>query len=600
MNRATLARRYGPLLAVAAVQLLIIAVVPSRAPQAASEVESGQRDSALGPDSSGVGVIDPATGQVIDPATGQVIDPATGKPVTGQSGTTGNTSGTSGTGGGGGAVGDTSHCVKGRQYDPAIFEWAPPCVPKFTGNNGGSTYNRGVTKDTIKVIVMKGNYGEAVNKILEQQGTPSQAQMEDFTNAAEEFINKKYELYGRKIVMDVYQIKAITGGQDKPDDAALKEEMKQLVRDRNPFAVIWANSVSSETYRQLSQLKVVNIGGYGFTDDYNNENRPYHWDVQMGGYQLADQVSSWYCGRMYGGGSAKAEYAGTPTGGSFTDLHTKVRNLGIITTKDPENLKTANRVTALLKSKCGVTINHRYEYEQNIQTLQTQRTEAYQAMTSQTPVATSIMCFCDQVAPQFLYYTLGDNRYYPETLIVATGIMDLDRVGQSYDHGAEDQANPTRRATKDDGIYPVFENAFGLAQFPKQVSEAQSPGGRMWTAAGKSGIPPHKAADEDWNYYAMLAGMIQMAGPTLTPFTVETGAHKMGTVGNLTSEYSGQRSLGPGDYTWMDTLREFYWAPKTRSAFNNIQGSYTSLNGGKWFKGQFPGGLLSLPAKPRP
>ena len=598
MSRLTLVRRYGPLLAVAAVQLLIIATVPSTAQKAATDV--GTEESANGPgtEGSGTGVIDPETGQVIDPVTGQVIDPATGRPVGSGTGASSGSSGGGG-GGGGGIVGDTKHCVNGRQYDPAIYDFAPPCVPKFTGNNGGATHPRGVTGDSIKVIVMRGNYGQAVNAILENQGTATAQQFSDFIDAGEKFINDKYELYGRKIDLVFYQIKAITGGQSAPEDAKLREEMRQLVRDHNPFAVIWANSVSSATYDQLSKLKVVNLGGYGFTDDFNQARRPYHWDVQMGGYQLAERVSSWYCTRMHGGGTAKADYAGRPASGPYTQLANAPRHLGIISTNDPENKTTAQRVIDLMKSKCGVNVTRTYYYEQNIQTLQTQRQQAYENMTTGLNPATTIMCFCDQVAPAFLYYTCWDNDYFPEMVMVATGVMDLDRVAQEYDHGAEDKA--ARNNTDNDGNYPVFENAFGLAQFGKMVPRGSAPAAKVWQMTGKTGNPPYLAADEDWNYWAMLAGMIQMAGAKLTPLTLEAGAHKLGTLGSLTDQSVGQRSLGPGDYTWNDSLREVYWAAGTPSAFNGIKGSYTSLNGGRWFTGaQFPPGTLTLPAKPRP
>src|SRR5207249_11167976 len=137
--------------------------------------------------------------------TGAATDNGTGGVSAGTAG-----SGTTGTGGslppGVTAKGDTSHCVGDRQFDSKAYGWVPPCVPKFTGDNGGATY-RGVTKDLIKVIVMRGNYGQAVNAILTAQGSlPSHEQFDAFLGAAQKFINDRYELYGRKIVFKQYQI----------------------------------------------------------------------------------------------------------------------------------------------------------------------------------------------------------------------------------------------------------------------------------------------------------------------------------------------------------------------------------------------------------
>src|SRR5205823_14054444 len=81
--------------------------------------------------------------------------------------------------------GDTSHCVNGRQFDPAIAYWAPPCVPGTVGatgiDNGGNTYP-GVTGDEITLVDYVSDYGAEVNAILQAEGslvTYSDAQVLD-------------------------------------------------------------------------------------------------------------------------------------------------------------------------------------------------------------------------------------------------------------------------------------------------------------------------------------------------------------------------------------------------------------------------------------
>src|SRR5688572_14120186 len=109
MNRTTLARRYAPLAALAAVQLLIIATVPSKAPAPAAEVSAGSGDSvtsdgspidenAVIPENT---FVDEATGQIIDRSTGQVVGTTSGGGTGGtRTGTAGGTAG-GGTAGGG-------------------------------------------------------------------------------------------------------------------------------------------------------------------------------------------------------------------------------------------------------------------------------------------------------------------------------------------------------------------------------------------------------------------------------------------------------------------------------------------------------------------
>lgn len=610
MNRGSLARRYAPLVALAMLQLLIIAVVPSKSgtdvaalgasgpayaggtvPGADSGAAAGDAGAAV---TGGDGAVPGSTG-----STGGGASTASGSTAAGSSG--GATAGGAGTSSAAAATGsvttgDTSHCKGGRQFDPAIYAWAPPCVAKFTGDNGGSNGQRGVTDKEIKVVVLRGNYGALVQQILEANGTPTFEQNNQFVQAAQKFINEHFELYGRKVVMKLVQLQCGTGGQGVPDDQCLRQEMRKIVASENPFAVIWITSVSSATFDELSQLKVVNLGGYGFTDTFNRNHRPYHWDVYMGGNQMAANLADWWCTRMYGGGTAKAQYAGL---NGADDMSKRVRRIGAISTNDPENRVIVSIFNSELKSRCGATVGagNTYFYDQNIQTLQQQRTAAVAAMRQTTPdkAATDVFCFCEEVAPQFLYKSMTDQNYFPENIVVGTGGNDTDKIGQSFDHGAEDAAQRRDR-------YPQYENAFGLAQFGKDEPVQSGRGARVWKAAGNSGAVPFESVDFDTDYYMLLGTMLQAAGPVLNAANLEAGAFRLGAIapGVNGDERYPERGFGPGDYTWNNTYREVYWSPTRKSPFNGVSGTYVSLNGGRWFRaGQFPAGLVTLPPKPR-
>src|SRR4051794_40345476 len=173
MNRATLARRYGPLAVVVAGQLLIIAAVPSKAPNearlaAGSANGPGAESAALG---SGNGAAATA-GRT--PAAGATDAGSTAATNTAGGTAAGPTARPTATGGTGSAAGvqtatataqDTAHCVAGRTFDPALAYFAPPCVPGTPGgpypDNGGATY-QGVTKDAITIVDYVSNYGAEV------------------------------------------------------------------------------------------------------------------------------------------------------------------------------------------------------------------------------------------------------------------------------------------------------------------------------------------------------------------------------------------------------------------------------------------------------
>ena len=475
MNRSTIVRRYLPLAAVAALQLGIIAVVPSKAP---NEVSAAGVDGTGGQPFVPGGAGDPTatlpSGELVNPGDGGTgALPGSTATVPGQTGT--EAPGTSGSAGGL-PSGDTSHCVGGRQFNPADFPWPPPCAGKFAGDNGGATY-RGVSAEQIKVVVLRGNYGALVNAVLAAQGSfPTDEQFQGFLDASSAFVNARYELYGRKIVFKGRQLQCSTGGQGVPDDQCLRQEMRQIVAEENPFSVIWINAVSSASYDELSRLKVLNLGGYGFTDTFNRNHAPYHWDVQIGGNQLATIVGDWWCKRMNG---QKAVFAGR--NGNNDPMFERTRVLGVLSTNDPENRVIASLLENEIH-KCGSRIAHKYFYDQNIQTLTQQRAAAVAAM-RESPAATSVFCFCDQVAPQFLYTGFNRQDYYPENLIPATGLMDTDQVGQSMDHGAEDSGRPANE-------YPQFENAFGLAQFGREEPLTGNVGARVWQKTGHTGAAP--------------------------------------------------------------------------------------------------------------
>ncbi len=266
-------KRYGPLIAVVAAQILIIATVPSTAHNdvgvaatnlGSNGVASGSSDLGGGTDTGG-----------LEGGGGATVPD--GSTVAGGGGTVGG-----GPGGTGpkASAGDTSHCVNNRQFDPAIAYWAPPCTPGTVGatnvNNGGATY-RGVTKDTITIVDYLTNYGAEVNAILQAQGTlETYEQGVVLDKAFENFINSKYVLYGRKVKIIPYQGKCQSV---PPDKKCLIPEMDNIVASYHPFIVMWNTTLCSECYAELAHNKTIAVGGIGFSDEFANANEPYYYSA---------------------------------------------------------------------------------------------------------------------------------------------------------------------------------------------------------------------------------------------------------------------------------------------------------------------------------
>ena len=593
MQRSSVLRRYIPLAVVLAVQLLIIAVLaPSKAP--GTEVAAGGASADFtSPYATGGGGatttlppgtrVDAATGQIVDVATGQVVgqvppaDPAAG-------------AGGGGGGGEGGApAGDTSHCVNGRQFDPAIDFYAPPCVPAFSGDNGGATY-QGVSADTIRIVRYYGRGNDAVDAILRvQDAYVSADQHRQFQEKIEAFINENYELYGRRVELEVFEGSCAT---IPPDNQCLRDEMRRLVQDRQPYFVMWNTSLSSESFDELSRLQTPNVGGWHFRDSYSQARAPFHWDVMMSGTRLAQHVGAWWCQQMQGHPTA---YAGDRN--NLENLNGRERVLGVISTNDPENQASVEVDLAAALAQCGAGFGQKtYFYAQDITTADQQRRAAVLRM-RQAPghngasgPATSVLCLCDLVAPAFLYSEEQTQNYWPENIIGGTGLMDGDVAAQAY---MGTLGCPFGRPCN-------YEDAFGLSQLGPQEPQDADAGTRVWQAGGGQGPPPMASASAtvEWDYYNLMASLIQGAGPQLTPQNMEAGAFATPPRGDATHP---TRAFFPGNYGWNTDMRVVYWSPDAVAPYNNEPGAYLPLYDRRFALEQWaeaPGELV-LPPKPR-
>ena len=133
-------------------------------------------------------------------------------------------------------AGDTSHCISGRQFDPSIDYFAPPCVPTSNGTNPGATY-QGVTGSTITLVDYYPMGNSAVDTQLKLEGLyVSIADQRAWDSAVATFINSHYELYGRTVDIVVWQGTCST---IPPDDTCLDNEMNTIVATDHPFMVRW-------------------------------------------------------------------------------------------------------------------------------------------------------------------------------------------------------------------------------------------------------------------------------------------------------------------------------------------------------------------------
>jgi hypothetical protein len=581
--------KFGPLVAVLAIQLALVVAYPSTAP--------GAQNSALGA-GSGVGAATGSGGAAAGGSAGGAAGGAAGLPGASGGAAGGAASGAAGGSAGGaagGAPNDTTHCVSGRQYSTSLYYYAPPCVKGVPGeafpNNGGATY-QGVSNNTIEVVNYVSDYGAEVDQILKAQGLYYNASQANVWNQVyTKFLNSHYQFWGRKIHVDTVEGNCTTV---PPDYHCLIGDMDKTVAKYHPYAVIWDTTVCSQCFEELSRLHVVNIGGFGFSDGFHEANAPYSWDSGESATRIELEFADWWCHQMtsQGGSGRTAIFAGTENAAeNFTK---DKRVLGVVSTNDPDNEETVKNVLyPALKRGCGESVTHQYFYAQNINTAAQQSQQSEQAMNTPTNPATSVLCLCDPVAPQFGDNAYSNNSYWPEGIMASDQGMDFDAVGQTY---SSDDTSQDHLACPTASRGCPWDGAVGLQSADPSTSPSSTDAVKVYRAQTKQSSIPTSAATlaTFWGIWSMLGAMFENTGPSLTPQNMAAAAPAMGGVGGGNTGHP-LRAFVKGYYSWIQDATVVYWDKHRKSAYNGVAGHYIPVEA-HYSLGQFP--TMSEPPAP--
>jgi hypothetical protein len=546
-------RRYAPFLVVVVVQVVLAAVAPSLPARqsltaAPLPAVAGDQASPAQPGAAGASPDGPAGGATAAP----VQRPGAGAPASGPGHDAAQQAVAS-------AV--APHCVTGL-LDP------PPCVPTWSGGSNGGATSPGVTGSTITVLMYHNKENPASSAIVKQIGVyMSPADEQAFLAAAARFINARFQLYGRKI-----KLVHVVGQCDiaPPQESCFRSEADSLVARYKPYAVFWVNDMNEVAFLdELSRKGVVNWGGWNFTDAFSRSLRPYHWDLMTGGDRQADIAAEFWCNQM---ANRPAAFAGTGLKGTL-------RKAAILAPDTPVTAPPARRLLALL-DKCDHNHPQLELYSSNTSTAASQSTTTM-AQLRQDGV-TSVLWFSDPIAPVYGTKQMAAQAFFPEQVLVGSGLLDFDALGQAYDQSE-------------------WANAFGLSDIAAATPTPESDAGRVWAAAGNDPSTLVAYAQIVWSYLALVATGIERAGPTLTPLTFERGLLSMPGFGGWQTRHDPRLWLtkfGPDDYTAISDVRQVYWDPNAVSGINGRRGAYVALDRGRRYQlGGLPTTTLSLPGR---
>jgi len=471
---------------------------------------------------------------------------------------------------------------------------SPPCVPFFEGDNFGATY-QGVKPEAITVLVYYdvGGYGLTgrtettpaagtyvdINRpslpacIPDAAGLattdPTQCDhvLVRVLKAFSRYFNDRFQTYDRRVHYWAYFTSADTAAERRSDAVANWERLK-------PFAVIDAATFNG--YNQEYQAAMASVGVLSFSSTeaglpakFYQANAPLAWSFWPDLEHWESLFSSYVCRKV-------AQYpvrrfangSGPPNGAK--------RKFGIYYPVDPSEPGLQAFTESLLEDlrECGVRpVEATYSKTGYAVDSSDTGTEGVEAVARfQSANVTTVL----YVGTETRFSLSADAvRYYPEIVIAGDLDNDNNYIGQLQSQN-------------------VWRNAWA-ATFHIRINRLEdSPGYRAFREGNPAGDESAgiTARDEYRDHFMLFQG-IQVAGPKLTPESIDQGFHAI-PERSASDPYSAAFFFDAGDYSSVKDGAEQWWDPLGRSRGggtpSNRPGCWRMVRGGKRFlAGQWAG-----------
>ena len=554
--------RYRPYLAIIAAIVALVWFLPGGADDAQQATAGGSLVTTPGSASTpgGVTPIDSGDGTVVTTPDGAPAVPGKAS-AAGQPGQTGAANQAVAVPEGAGADCDTN---TGRIKVPTVA--APPCVPPFSGDNGGSTY-QGVSADTIKVVYFQAESDPAVDAALTAAGannTPEErkATMEDYVD----YFNHHYELYGRQVEL-IHR----AGSGDTEDDAVGRADALAIAQDDKAFAVFGAPT-STKFVEELAAHGVLCICTTSQPQELYERLAPY-----VGYTTLMSSTQGYihraeYVGKRLNG--RNAVHAGTSDG---VPMNASPRKFGLLWYETPENAYAAGvKFFVEELKKYNVTLTENLAYPSNY----AQASERARTLIQRLKSAgvNTVIFSGDPIAPAIFTKEATRQLYFPEWILTGSALTDTTLFARTYDQ---------QQWNKAFGI--SFLTARGADEAGSAYRTHMWHHGREATANNQYGtIYP-----TPWTFFTG----VHLAGPNLTVESWQAGlfSYPLSGSGRKTSATSsfGNHGIWPfTDYTNYDDVTEIWWDPSATGedeVGNQGAGMYRYVDGGvRYLPGQHP------------
>lgn len=472
----------------------------------------------------------------------------------------------------------TKRCV-GNPPKQTDDPFSPPCVADFSGDNFGATY-QGVTKEEVKILYY---YQGGYTAILGCEN-PNQPQPQGYFDLAEpakpgeycairvlrtwqQYFNDRYQTYGRFVHFYMYFSQIGRSAEERKADAA--DNYNRI----KPFAVLSNADTFADVYLEaMARRGVLNFGSFFAREASFFQKYPgFIWGYLPSLEIQADTYADYVCTKV------------VPHPVSFSKNAAddkKKRVFGLWRTRDktrPELLKLAEIVKRKLEA-CGIefVVDRQFPSAGWVADSRYPPRYAAEAVAEYREKGVTTIIWPGGLETN-LSKQAGAVAYFPE--VVALGDGELEALSTS---GYQDKNfwNQVRATTVPPRAGPVRESqcykSFYEADPQADDFEARADGCDMYQ-----------------DLRQLFIG-IQVAGPKLSPATVDKGFH---AIPAIPSPNPGVPACfyRPGDYTCVkDAFVEHF-----DQTANNGDGCFRMTEGAKrYFAGVWPPGNVTDQERP--
>lgn len=426
---------------------------------------------------------------------------------------------------------DTCDPETGRVAIPYFY--APECFADVD-DNGGETHT-GVTADSITVVYYSAPEDDPVLDFITGpiQNDDTRAEIEQTVQGFVDLFNDYYQTYGRTVDLRIVQASGTSA-----DEVAARADAQRAIAEHTPFAAFGGPTLTTAWADEMAAAGVVCVGcGSTGSESFREARAPYLVSVTMAGVQSnlhgAEYISKKLAGKP-------AEFAGDEA------FHTQERVFGhVYLTSSEESERNAEHFRDLLSDR-GIDLAERLSYELDPGRLPEQATSVISKL--KAAGVTSVILQADPVAPANFTQEATAQEYFPEWVVSGGTLTDTTVFGRVYDQ-------------------TQWAHAFGPTGGAAETSPELDPGFALYQWYTGEEAPAAETAPVIYPNPSLLFGVLQAAGPDLTPESFRDGLFSGDpTPGAITASSLSWGDHGlwdeiglVNDWSGVDDMTEWWW-----------------------------------------